>query len=1470
MYRRPLVLSVLGLLWIVSLSVSTAATQRRAPSATTKPVVAEIDSAETVVSQLVTQYPNTQHRPPVLLVHGWQGVNFDKTDCDDTDPTDPDYNYVDANWEEVDETLEALGFYVDFVRVKSGSSFTETNCTPVAEENAFYVSDAIDAALADPRANGQQKVIIVAHSMGGLVSRAYMESSLYRDDVAALFTLGTPHVGVPVDALSTWVEILTLGIINLGDYCQAQPIVCQFSDNENDNPSSFTGIETFNALHSVRAPGAYYHMLGGDLDFDHRSITCEPIYLIIGVASDCIVPLTSAMGSGSAYGDLGPLSGPIDRLEVYAAHVDQFADKPDLGGVDFSYSFHNKNLHQGGFFSSDILQYLQANSFTDCVYPSIDTRLAQHVCGTVSTLTAAPKAPPRTLMNRTAPYAAELQPNVAVSHPIWVEGGPAVFTVLNDGQPVDVVLVSPEGRRISAENATAWAPFGTIKQSANGISFIVTDAQAGRWQLEMTADRPTRVLAAATLEQSARLDVTLDHENYVAGQAATVQVALDGDLHDATVTAQWGNGAAATAALADNGVQSMLLAAPERAGYAQLTVTVAGVNRDGIPVELTRHKLVTVSAETHQLTDNSTATQLDNGNLIIEVGIESQAAGFVSIGADLVDAFGNIVAHSTTPMAVERGSNRVPLRFTGVDRADNLSLANVMLVDQRLGGIVVDSTDTLPLPKVHRATLAVADHDNADLLIDDAVHNCTLAAPADSVGYKIGETVGIDCSITLVEENGHNEWLDFYTINAPNAWQASNLSTPPSDVGGWNRPTVAEECASAATGVAYWGLQVPHHTATTGSSLNLIQPCDLGPTNLPLAGSYNGPWNASERADWPLGRESFEAAVPPSGWFTYQTENGQYSDGWELTSSQAYAGSFSAFHNDDETCFFCTGDIESWLVMPNVLVRAGDELVWRQQIRGSESGFSGDYDIWISDGSPSPPNDYSEYANLNTSTKNSWTGWSLNLADYAGKEVHIAFRYYADEDYELYLDDVFVRRPSIKTTTYAFDADFTIDNSYSCPGSDFVGVSSNLNDAISNLSCLAGGDLVDASTNSTTDCNVGYSCPLPEISVEQTISVDGNCSGEPLGAIPTYATDVTVCYTITNLSDHVTVSEHTVNDAVWGINDSFSLTVGPNSSATYATSAPASGTAGDCVTGSSSWTATTPTGHGQPQGASATAIFTSTSYDYAASASGTGCYTDAQLYVSPSQSGTAGSLTVEPNDIVIFDEALGTWSFEFDGSAAGLPSGSNIDAFLFYQNGIVMSFDAPTAVPSIGATIQPQDLVLYKPATNSFVFGFDGSDVGLDATSENIDAIAVASGKLVVSTSGTFDAQGISGADEDVLMFSNPVFGQNTSGNWSLYFDGSDVGLDGAASNDINGLWAKPGGDLYFSTMGNATLNGRALDGADIGWCADAATGSTSSCGSDAGQRWDAAYHGFEAGTIDALLIRPNGSPLHLQLDGLN
>jgi hypothetical protein len=113
---------------------------------------------------------------------------------------------------------------------------------------------------------------------------------------------------------------------------------------------------------------------------------------------------------------------------------------------------------------------------------------------------------------------------------------------------------------------------------------------------------------------------------------------------------------------------------------------------------------------------------------------------------------------------------------------------------------------------------------------------------------------------------------------------------------------------------------------------------------------------------------------------------------------------------------------------------------------------------------------------------------------------------------------------------------------------------------------------------------------------------------------------------------------------------------------------------------------------------------------------------------------------------------------------------------------------------------------------------FDGSDVGLTTTSEDIDAFEfLADGSILVSTVGSFSVPAptgpaLTGSGEDLLRFVPTSLGATTAGQWSIYFDGSDVGLSGTAEN-IDAVQRLSDGRLLISTTGNISVTG--ASGAD-------------------------------------------------------
>ena len=205
------------------------------------------------------------------------------------------------------------------------------------------------------------------------------------------------------------------------------------------------------------------------------------------------------------------------------------------------------------------------------------------------------------------------------------------------------------------------------------------------------------------------------------------------------------------------------------------------------------------------------------------------------------------------------------------------------------------------------------------------------------------------------------------------------------------------------------------------------------------------------------------------------------------------------------------------------------------------------------------------------------------------------------------------------------------------------------------------------------------------------------------------------------------------------------------------------------------------------------------------------------LYLSVADLATVGTVTAENEDVVFFDGT--SFSLAFDGSDVGIAA-LRIDAFSWVDStSLLLSFDVAGAVPGISGTVDDSDIVLFTATSlgantaGFFSLYFDGSDVGLTAGSEDVDAVELLSnGHILVSTFGAVAVAGVSGDDKDLLEFSQTSLGAVTAGVFTLYFDGSDVGLT-TSGEDVDAVAVDASGKLYLSTLNNFAVTG--VSGAD-------------------------------------------------------
>jgi hypothetical protein len=254
------------------------------------------------------------------------------------------------------------------------------------------------------------------------------------------------------------------------------------------------------------------------------------------------------------------------------------------------------------------------------------------------------------------------------------------------------------------------------------------------------------------------------------------------------------------------------------------------------------------------------------------------------------------------------------------------------------------------------------------------------------------------------------------------------------------------------------------------------------------------------------------------------------------------------------------------------------------------------------------------------------------------------------------------------------------------------------------------------------------------------------------------------------------------------------------------------------------------------------------------------------IYISTKRPGFIRSdrVAYRAEDILLYDANADAWSLFFDGSDVGLPR-RNLEAFAFLDDGsILMSFSWRVKdLPGVGQ-VRPEDIVRFEPTTTgenttgTFSMYFDGSDVGLSARAEAIDGLALApDGELVISvkikaivpgSAGTVKAQ-----DEDLLLFDGSL-GPNTSGTWSLYFDGSDVGLT-RGREDIAGVGIDPlSGKIYLSMLGRFQANGISGSSRDIVACTPLSLAEATQC--DFEMFWQGDDHDLGRQLIDGLEIR--------------
>jgi large repetitive protein len=176
--------------------------------------------------------------------------------------------------------------------------------------------------------------------------------------------------------------------------------------------------------------------------------------------------------------------------------------------------------------------------------------------------------------------------------------------------------------------------------------------------------------------------------------------------------------------------------------------------------------------------------------------------------------------------------------------------------------------------------------------------------------------------------------------------------------------------------------------------------------------------------------------------------------------------------------------------------------------------------------------------------------------------------------------------------------------------------------------------------------------------------------------------------------------------------------------------------------------------------------------------------------------------TANEEDLMLFrptslgTNTAGTWELFFDGSDVGLSSWEGLDGVSELPDGrLIISVGRQADVSGLAGVTNPEDLLSFtigssgSNTSGSFQRYFDGSDVHLGGTLENVDGVSVdADGNTIhLSTTGIFLVPGLLGFGRDIFTFEATQLGNHTQGTYQtpLTLNGSHRGL---LCNSINAI----------------------------------------------------------------------------------
>ncbi len=559
---------------------------------------------------------------PVVLVHGWHTADSDHID-------DTEFHYLRRY-------LERDGFQVFYAQ---GISPYKT-----LFQNAETLRDVIADAK---KKTGAPRVDIVAFSMGGLNTRAYLESTLYQDDVRRAIILGTPQAGVRL-----WYPFLTREIEDR----PTEPSVIELTPEY---------AALFNRTHAPRATVPYDLLIG-----DARTQTGLDFLKIFP-------PTDGLIDVWSAHALTGLQVRRLTNADVHAWDPEPIPLNPS------SYLYPDQTY----------ARYIR-NALRDPDARPIG----------FATTSAEPLAP----RNTTPLNVDTLRANETITRAITLDVNRAArFFARWDRGDIDLKLRAPDGSRYAPDSLRDAAYLKADIGDFAGYS--LTRALTGTWSVVATrldkGAEPLLLTTYADLDADLKMDASTDRATYALGSTVTISATLSNKATTAEVRAKilWlGDGALPRG----SSIDLPLRAGSEPGTYA---ATLADLTRGGYYLARVTARTTTFARESQTIfavspktaaftgapsTPLRTSARIENGSLVIETSVNVTRAGAFAVGATLRGPQGQLITSLTAPLTLKAGTQTASITIPGRDiRArgiDGPYAVELVLMDASWAAIQVD------------------------------------------------------------------------------------------------------------------------------------------------------------------------------------------------------------------------------------------------------------------------------------------------------------------------------------------------------------------------------------------------------------------------------------------------------------------------------------------------------------------------------------------------------------------------------------------------------------------------------------------------------------------------------------------------------------------------------------------------------------------------------------------------------------